>query len=160
MVLDPQNNSNPPLEMSTAYNIYRTDRLLRVSLAKILEFIDGNITPEQYFILLRLIHKDGVPLSSLADPYLHDYSNITRLVDQLEKKYLVERRSNPNDRRSLLVFLTSEGRSIVEKFIPYREAEFNRIHQGLGEKNIEGLVKSLRQIQENLLNIPINKSSS
>jgi len=55
--------------------------------------------------------KEPVPLSMLAERCSCVRSNMTQLVDRLEADKLVERVSDPNDRRSVLAALTPEGRS-------------------------------------------------
>ena len=52
-----------------------------------------------------------VPLSSLAERCSCVRSNMTQLVDRLEAEKLVERVSDPGDRRSVLAALTPEGRA-------------------------------------------------
>jgi DNA-binding MarR family transcriptional regulator len=54
---------------------------------------------------------EPVPLSSLAERCSCVRSNMTQLVDRLEAERLVERVSDPNDRRSVLAALTPEGRA-------------------------------------------------
>lgn len=53
--------------------------------------------------------KEPVPLSALADRCSCVRSNMTQLVDRLEADRLVERVSDPNDRRSVRAALTGEG---------------------------------------------------
>jgi DNA-binding MarR family transcriptional regulator len=55
--------------------------------------------------------KEPVPLSSLAERCSCVRSNMTQLVDRLEAEKLVQRVSDPNDRRSVLAALTPEGRA-------------------------------------------------
>jgi DNA-binding MarR family transcriptional regulator len=42
-------------------------------------------------------------------------ATVTAVIDRLEKDRLVERRPDPDDRRSTLVVITRNGRSLVEK---------------------------------------------
>lgn len=50
------------------------------------------------------------PMRQLADVMACDASNVTGIVDGLERRGLVVRRPSPNDRRVKLVVLTEEGR--------------------------------------------------
>jgi DNA-binding MarR family transcriptional regulator len=52
---------------------------------------------------------EPVPLGTLAERCSCVRSNITQLVDRLEADRLVERVSDPNDRRSVRAALTAEG---------------------------------------------------
>lgn len=55
--------------------------------------------------------KEPVPLGSLADRCACVRSNMTQLVDRLEADGLVERVSDPTDRRSVRAALTVQGRA-------------------------------------------------
>ena len=66
----------------------------------------------KFRVLSQLVEaKEPVPLSSLAERCSCVKSNMTQLVDRLEAEKLVERVSDPNDRRSVLAALTPEGRA-------------------------------------------------
>ncbi|MFQ5555167.1 MAG: MarR family winged helix-turn-helix transcriptional regulator, partial [Acidimicrobiia bacterium] len=56
--------------------------------------------------------QDERPLKDLADVAFCTRATITGLVDVLERKGLVTREPNPDDRRSLLVTLTESGRDL------------------------------------------------
>lgn len=73
------------------------------------------ITPEQWSVLAFLWRQDGISQQALCDSTFKDKPSMTRLVDNLAKLGMVERRTAPNDRRSNLVFLTEKGKSIEEK---------------------------------------------
>jgi DNA-binding MarR family transcriptional regulator len=72
------------------------------------------LTPPQYVVLRSLADTNGQPLKDLADVALCTRATITGIVDVLERKDLVERQPNPEDRRSLCVFLTAKGRQLQE----------------------------------------------
>lgn len=52
------------------------------------------------------------PMGRLACAMTCDSSNVTGLVNRLEKRGLVERRSDPGDRRVRMLALTAEGRRV------------------------------------------------
>jgi DNA-binding MarR family transcriptional regulator len=53
---------------------------------------------------------ESLPLSALAERLSCVKSNVTQLVDRLESDGLVQRESDPNDRRTRLATLTAAGR--------------------------------------------------
>jgi DNA-binding MarR family transcriptional regulator len=60
--------------------------------------------------LLKALEKpEGSPMSELAEAVMCDASYITGLVDKLEDKGLVQRLTNPEDRRVKLIALTPSG---------------------------------------------------
>lgn len=74
---------------------------------------EHGITLTQYEVLLMLVTADGGErrLSDLADGALLSLSGLSRLVDRLVARGLVERRQCPDDRRSALAHLTDDGRA-------------------------------------------------
>jgi DNA-binding MarR family transcriptional regulator len=73
---------------------------------------EAGLTPAQYFILSVLWEKDRIPFKDLAAASLTSRPTITGIVDTLEKKGLVTREPNLDDRRSLLVSLTEKGKAL------------------------------------------------
>jgi DNA-binding MarR family transcriptional regulator len=58
------------------------------------------------------VRPDGITVSELAELGRVRKQTMAQAVDQLERTGYVERRPNPRDRRSRLVFLTSRGASV------------------------------------------------
>ena len=67
------------------------------------------LTPPQYFVFHILWMKDGISFSELGELVHLDNSTLTGIIDRMEKSGYVERRPNPEDRRSILIFLTSKA---------------------------------------------------
>lgn len=75
----------------------------------------AGLTPPQYHLLRTLWEKNKLALKDLADASNCTRATITGLVDGLEEKGLVRRIPNPDDRRSLLAELTTEGEALREQ---------------------------------------------
>src|SRR6186997_787916 len=58
---------------------------------------------------------ESLPLTQLAERLSCVKSNITQLVDRLEADGLVERQSDPHDRRTRLAALTGAGRKACQE---------------------------------------------
>ncbi len=100
------------LDNAPAFLITRVARLLRFDLWKVLEESGTDLTPEQYFMLYRLHEGDGRSQIELDDRVLVARPKVTRQVDALEKKKLVRRGADANDRRKSLVYLTQKAGSL------------------------------------------------
>ena len=87
------------------------------SLVRVLEALNQrrNYPLERAHYLLLLQLRDG-PLSigELAATLLLDNSTVTRQVNAMLKRNLIEKLPNPNDGRSALVSVTKKGRDQVE----------------------------------------------
>lgn len=68
------------------------------------------LTPQQVEVLDVLGREDGVPLGCLRDALCCVGSNVTALVDRMERDGLVERRRDADDRRVVRLCLTPAGR--------------------------------------------------
>ena len=72
-----------------------------------------NITLPQAIVLLRVIEaEEPVPLTKLARFLLQESPSVTTLVDRMCERGLVERTSDPNDRRKALIVPTEKGRQM------------------------------------------------
>jgi DNA-binding MarR family transcriptional regulator len=69
---------------------------------------DG-LSVAQLDVLRRLRHHGPTPMRRLAEQMNCEASNLTGLVDRLEHRGLVERRTDPGDRRVRLLALTDAG---------------------------------------------------
>jgi DNA-binding MarR family transcriptional regulator len=64
---------------------------------------------------LRRAGKDGLRMSDLASRLVLSPSGVTRAVDQLERRGLMERSVFEGDRRGSLATLTKEGRALLRR---------------------------------------------
>jgi DNA-binding MarR family transcriptional regulator len=85
--------------------------------------------------------KEPVPLGSLADRCSCVRSNMTQLVDRLEADKLVERVSDPNDRRSVRAVLTPEGRRRHAEGAKILEEAEREVFARLGEADRASLTR-------------------
>lgn len=128
------------LDQAHAYRIHRVSRLLRRSLlAALAEVSPQPISPEQYFLLFRLSAADGQIQGDLVDPALDDRPNISRQIDALAKRGLLERRRDDADRRRWRVFLTAEGRALMDRFRPRILAQRQALFGDLPPETLDAL---------------------
>lgn len=77
-----------------------------------------DLTFEMLQILVRLWKKDGVNQQELACSAFKDKASLTYLLNNLEKKKLVQRVSNHMDKRNKMIYLTDLGREYGENVKP------------------------------------------
>ncbi len=70
------------------------------------------LTPLQYRVLTLLTESQTLRLTDLSDRLLVARSTVTRLIDALEKRSLVDRVYDENDRRAQWISLTSDGHTL------------------------------------------------
>lgn len=76
------------------------------------------LTLSQFGVLETLCHLGPLSQCKLGEKLLKSSGNITMVVDNLEKLGLVERRRDSGDRRVVTVYLTAEGRALIERIFP------------------------------------------
>jgi len=109
----------------------------------------AGLTPAQFAVLNTLWEKDAVPFKDLAAASWCTPATMTGIVDTLEKKGLVTRQANPDDRRSLLVCLTPAGRTI-QRQVPSICALFQNCCQGLNAEETQQLSELLNKLDKSL----------
>ena len=113
-------------------------------------FSTYDITTEQWSLLTRLWQKYGISQTQLAQRTSKDLPTITRILNKLEKKELVKRKSDPNDLRTSLIFLTEKGKDLEEKLNPIVEKLSNKGLENIKQEDIETLKRVLNNILINL----------
>ena len=108
------------------------------------------LTKEQWTILGVLWQDDGCSQQTLADRTYKDKPGITRLIDNLEKESLVERRPDTKDRRLNLIFLTSKGKAIEKEVIEIVNQTKNDAVKGIDPQNLKIVKDTFLQIYDNL----------
>lgn len=109
-----------------------------------------DITSEQGGIIRRLGEEEGISQKDLSKRMGKDQTNVTRMLDQLERKGLIRREANLEDRRSSLTYLTEKGKDMNQKLIPV-ELEIMEIGlKGLSEEKKVLLKEIINEIVENI----------
>lgn len=79
------------------------------------------ITPQQFNILriLRGQFPDRISAKEIKERMLDQNSDVSRLLDRLSTKGLVERKQCPSDKRAADVYITRKGLRLLEKIDPH-----------------------------------------
>jgi DNA-binding MarR family transcriptional regulator len=78
------------------------------------------------------------PVGELVRVFGHRPSTMTSILDRLEQRRLIERRTNPDDRRSFLVGLTSGGLEVADQMLVLLEKLENQIAERVTEADLDG----------------------
>ncbi|HSN56309.1 MAG TPA: MarR family transcriptional regulator [Candidatus Sulfomarinibacteraceae bacterium] len=78
----------------------------------------AGLTESQFGALEALLHLGPLCQHELAGKVLKSAGNMTTVVDNLERRGLVERRRDGEDRRVVTVHLTASGRDLVRAVFP------------------------------------------
>ena len=138
------------VEQAYAFQIVRTARLMRLHFTRFAQREGFDISQEQWLILNKLAQNPGLSQLELGDSLIHDKPNITRILAGLEKKKLIQRRVDSEDRRIMRVQLTAAGKKIHAELSSRVAAERNVVQAGLTEADFAALMRVCRQLETNI----------
>jgi DNA-binding MarR family transcriptional regulator len=75
---------------------------------------------------------------------------IGRLLDRLEANGLIERRSDPLDRRVWRLWLTAKSTEILEQIVAFRRELHDEMAEGLSPQSLRTLVTCLQRMRTTL----------
>jgi MarR family 2-MHQ and catechol resistance regulon transcriptional repressor len=99
-----------------------------INLAMSRSLSQSGLTESQFGVLEALHHLGPMRPCELAAKLLTSGANMTTVIDNLEKRNLISRERDTDDRRSFTIRLTDEGDAIISELFP-RHADF--ITQGM-----------------------------
>jgi len=105
-----------------------------------------NVTTVQAMVLILLNRKEGVTSKELGEQTQLDSATMTGLLDRLAALGLIEKKQNPKDRRTILVFLTKDGRVKAEKLDVLFDKAHNEFISCLSAGESETLRENLKRI--------------
>lgn len=112
-----------------------------------------NVTPEQYLVLDILWEKQSLSQQNIADLIQKDKNSVTKIIDSLEKKNLVNRVVDQRDRRINKIELTQEGLAL-EKITTEVAINFmNDTIKGIDNQDLDKFAEVMRRLKDNLDNI-------
>lgn len=128
------------------YLIFQTFSILKKKADGI--FRKHGLTGVQVGTLTRLSEQEGKPMGKISEELWCDISNITGVVDRLEKRGLVWRTPGPNDRRVSLIGITPKGKDALTKILPEHEKALADKISKLSAEERAALIKLLKKIIE------------
>jgi len=106
-------------EMRTLDTLIKLTRCTNSVLARMAEHNTlGDLTPSQFAVLEALYHLGSMTQGVISSKILKSTSNITTVIDNLERDGLVRRERDAKDRRVIHVHLTEAGKGKIEAVFP------------------------------------------
>ena len=101
------------------------------------------------FNVLNILARSGAGVSQrvLSDELLVDRSNVTGLLDRMEKSGWVRRADHPEDRRVYLITLTPAGRALWEKASPLYLEVVAQVTGKVGASEAAACLATLRLLE-------------
>ena len=107
-------------------------------------------TRAQWIVLFRLREQEGLSQVDLADVLELQPISLVRLLDRLVEHGLLERRSDPRDRRANRLFLTASGRQLADDLDSLRSAIATDVLQEIPTAALETSLKTLQEVKDRI----------
>jgi MarR family transcriptional regulator, 2-MHQ and catechol-resistance regulon repressor len=114
--------------------------LLAANLARL------GLTAGQLGVMEALMHLGPLSQGELGRKLLRSGGNVTTVIDNLERRKLVARRRNHEDRRVVTVDLTKTGRRLIERIFPVHARAVAQAMETLTAAEQEGLGRLCRKL--------------
>lgn len=109
---------------------------------------DLALSPTDGHLITYLSKYAPAPVGELVRVFGIKQSTFTSMLDRLEKAGLIRRALNPADRRSFLIHITDEGRSMADEADRVLLALEDDIRARVGARDVEGFHAVMRAIEE------------
>ena len=104
-----------PDRFAAAASLMRAHHLVTARLEAALKTHDLTVTTYLMLVTLSLSERGTRRLSYLARYLMVHQTTVTQMVDQCERRGLVQRRPHPTDRRTTMAVLTRDGRTLLRR---------------------------------------------
>ncbi|MCM3216654.1 MarR family transcriptional regulator (plasmid) [Niallia circulans] len=126
------------------YLVHRTDVKMTNYFTKRLKPFE--VTPEQWGIISVLSKHEGTTQKELAAAIDKDQTTVARMIQSMEKKEIVQKKHNTQDKRSQNLFLTEKGHEIKNKILPVVIDAHKSVTNNLSDKEIQNLKELLNKL--------------
>lgn len=125
-----------------AYLLASANRQMRLGLGRLTATED--VTEEQWRILQVLSDEQGRSMGELAERVLMNHPALTKNIDKLVSRGLVQRAADTVDSRRVLVYISDLGLEVVARLKMSVDAHHGAVEDALGPRKTEQLKKLLK----------------
>lgn len=131
--------------------------LLTTAQHTVFQYLSGqlapyDITPSQYGVLNCLWMNGGTCLPrQIAELLCLETSTVSGILDRMQKKELIDRTINPDNRREILVIITPKGDALKEPVLHVIDQVNEEVLKDFNDEQSDMIRSSLRQIAEKTL---------
>ena len=124
--------------------------LIRIRMKDVVQDADSKLSPLQILVLRTLVEDGEMSLITLAQKTGRDKSQITRVVQKLEKKKIIKKERSQLDRRSFILKTNEDVQKEVSFFIHKEHELVAEMLSDIPKNDLQILEKILIQMGDNL----------
>jgi DNA-binding MarR family transcriptional regulator len=135
-------------QLSVGYLVKRAHSLMLDIMEPVIE--QRGFSFVQYIVMSAL--RDGIAVNpkEICAQYRHDSGALTRVIDQLAERGLLERVRRDRDRRKVELQLTPAGSETIESLIPLVVDKLNEILSDFNKAEVQELLRLLVKLNTTL----------
>lgn len=124
-------------------------RCSQIGVAIFLEETEGcDLTPAQFGALVLIADEPGMDQTRLMQLAALDRSSVTKTVERLEKRGLIKRKVDPDDRRARRLSVTDKGTELLAEVQDGARRTQQRILAPLGAKRANQFLQMLTEVAD------------
>ncbi len=139
------------LERAIGFYINRTADVMSEEVARRFQEHGYRLSVQDFGILFRLWKQDGLSQVQIASLMMRDKTTITRRLDALVKKGLIERRADPSDRRLFRIYLTKAGAQATEHLMAVVDGLQKELLADIPDEHKEITIATLKRVTESVI---------
>lgn len=102
-----------------------------------------DLTSQQWRVIRALEHESGLDMSTLAQRCHLLMPSLSRIINHLDKRELIERQAVDSDQRRSIILLTEKGLALFAKVAPKSVERYVEIEEKYGVRKLELLYELL-----------------
>lgn len=103
------------------------------------------LNPSEFMVLELLYHKGEQPIQHIGKKVLLASGSMTYVIDKLESKQLLERKSSQEDRRVIYASITKTGKQLMDEIFPQHRAAIEKLFKGLTAEQKDTMIQLLKE---------------
>lgn len=107
---------------------------------------DVDVTEQQWRVLRVLDETGAMEPTRIADEACLLLPSLTRILQKLEQKRLIQRKTDKADRRRQIVRITAEGKALIEANIDKSVSVLEEMRQSMGPDRWDALLDLLNEL--------------
>jgi DNA-binding MarR family transcriptional regulator len=132
----------------------------RISIHDLMHFLrSSGLSMSQFAVLLRIYHHGPCEITDLVKILQSTKAGAGQLIERMEQQGLVERKVSEEDRRARIVFLTAQGKNLVEQSFMARDQWIQKVLKEIPIEQHFALAEVLQVLAESISKLE-NKSRS
>lgn len=112
-----------------------------------------DVTIEMLEVLYVLWKKDNINQQVIVSETNRNKASLTSLIDNLTSRGLVQRNSDPTDRRNNLIALTKEGEKYQEKLMPIMAEVYQSLQSDISSQELETVIAVLQKVNQKMVEL-------